>query len=86
MQIYPGEYERLAWLADSHSLCTAAGVPISLHKECAESSGVWDCVASGQTNQDGRIGDLLAPSDLVLPGVYKYALIPCRPSMCLGIV
>ncbi|DBA92662.1 TPA: hypothetical protein ACH3X1_002874 [Trebouxia sp. C0004] len=49
----------------------APGVPISLHKECAESSGVWDCVASGQTNQDGRIGDLLAPSDLVLPGVYK---------------
>ncbi len=62
------------WLADS--LCTAAGVPISLHKECPESSGVWDCVASGQTNQDGRIGDLLAPSDLVLPGVYRYALVP----------
>ncbi|KAL0044419.1 hypothetical protein WJX82_005398 [Trebouxia sp. C0006] len=49
----------------------APGVPISLHKEWAESSGVWDCVASGQTNQDGRVGDLLAPSDLVLPGVYK---------------
>ena len=71
-----GRSVSLTWQTDSHSLCTAAGVPISLHKECAESCGVWDCVASGQTNQDGRIGDLLAPSDLVLPGVYKYALVP----------
>jgi len=72
-----GRSVSLTWQTDSHSLCTAAGVPISLHKECAGSSGVWACVASGQTNQDGRISDLLAPSDLILPGVYKYALVPC---------
>lgn len=49
----------------------APGVPISLHRECADSSGVWDCIAEGQTNKDGRIGDLLPPSDTVLPGLYR---------------
>ena len=48
-----------------------SGVPISLHRECADSSGVWDCIAEGQTNKDGRIGDLLPPSDTVLPGLYR---------------
>ncbi len=64
-----------AWardVPDKHDV--VSGVPISLDKECAESSGVWECVATGQTNKDGRIGDLLQPSDTVLPGIYKYAL------------
>ena len=54
-----------------------AGVPISLHKEYAESSGIWDCIASGQTNKDGRIGDLLPPANTVMPGVYKYVHADC---------
>ena len=47
-----------------------SGVPISLHVECPDSSGVWHCVASSCTNEDGRIGDLLPPSDTVVPGTY----------------
>ena len=48
-----------------------AGVPISLHKECNDSNGIWDCIASGATDQDGRIGDLLPASDTIAHGVYK---------------
>lgn len=61
--------------------CAVAGVPISLHKECAASGGVWDCIASGRTNKDGRIGDLLPPADTVMPGVYKYVHAHCTTQL-----
>ena len=54
------------------SFCSVlADVPISLHKQCDESIGVWDCIASGVTNSDGRVGDLLPASDSIAPGLYK---------------
>ena len=48
-----------------------ADVPISLHRQCHGSTEVWDCIASGTTNSDGRIGDLLPASDFIEPGMYK---------------
>jgi 5-hydroxyisourate hydrolase len=46
----------------------AAGVTITLYRQQADD---WQEVASGLTNQDGRISDLL-PKDEVLPlGAYK---------------
>ena len=52
---------------DTRSGRPAAGLPISLSKrEGAE----WSPLASGVTNSDGRIADLLEPGSLT-PGVYQ---------------
>jgi len=52
---------------DTRSGRPAAGLPISLS---LLSEGVWRELASGQTNEDGRITDLLKPGSLT-PGVYQ---------------
>lgn len=51
--------------------CPASGLPISLHKLMDGSEGVWDCLSSGVTDSDGRVGNLLAPSGWVAPGHYQ---------------
>lgn len=47
----------------------AEGVPVSLQHQDEE--GVWQQVAAGATNKDGRIGDLLAPGSPVTPGRWR---------------
>lgn len=46
----------------------AAGVTILLYSELAEG---WQELASGTTNQDGRIGDLLSKEEVLPVGTYK---------------
>jgi 5-hydroxyisourate hydrolase/2-oxo-4-hydroxy-4-carboxy-5-ureidoimidazoline decarboxylase len=49
----------------------AQGLPISLCRLMEGSQRMWDCLASGLTDADGRIGNLLAPAGWVAPGVYQ---------------
>lgn len=49
----------------------AQGLPISLHRLMEGSQRMWDCLASGLTDADGRIGNLLPPAGWVAPGVYQ---------------
>ncbi|KAK9818222.1 hypothetical protein WJX72_009017 [[Myrmecia] bisecta] len=50
----------------------AAGVRVDLHRACPGSGGsVWAPVASGTTNDNGRVEDLLPPGDYVEPGNYR---------------
>lgn len=49
----------------------AQGLPISLHRLMDGSQRMWDCLASGLTDADGRIGNLLPPAAWVAPGVYQ---------------
>ena len=51
----------------------AAGVAVSLARRCPGSGQAWAETASGVTNRDGRVGDLLPPSDSVEPGLYRRA-------------
>jgi 5-hydroxyisourate hydrolase/2-oxo-4-hydroxy-4-carboxy-5-ureidoimidazoline decarboxylase len=73
----------------THVLDTALGVPaaglaLSLHRHMEGSSGVWDCLAAGMTNADGRVGNLLPPANTVAPGRYQMRfqtgpyLLACR--------
>jgi 5-hydroxyisourate hydrolase-like protein (transthyretin family) len=52
----------------------AAGVPVQLHRRCPGSGQAWQLVARGVTNRDGRVGDLLPPSNTIEPGVYRCAV------------
>ena len=47
-------------------------VPIRLERLCSSSASVWEALAQGSTNADGRIGDLLPPSDSIEAGTYRY--------------
>jgi 5-hydroxyisourate hydrolase/2-oxo-4-hydroxy-4-carboxy-5-ureidoimidazoline decarboxylase len=49
----------------------AAGLPISLLRMMDGSAAVYDCLASGVTDADGRIGNLLSASAWVAPGIYR---------------
>jgi 5-hydroxyisourate hydrolase/2-oxo-4-hydroxy-4-carboxy-5-ureidoimidazoline decarboxylase len=49
----------------------AAGLPISLLRMMDGSAAVYDCLASGVTDADGRIGNLLPASAWVAPGNYR---------------
>jgi len=56
----------------SHVLDTALGVPaqglpLVLHKH-NEHSKLWEVLSQGVTNQDGRAGSLLPPSNYLSPG------------------
>ena len=44
---------------------------VVLARRAPGSAAAWERVASGQTNKDGRIGDLLPPGDHVEPGHYR---------------
>ncbi|SRR5579875_190368 len=48
--------------------CPAAGVCATLERM---SNGDWQKLAAGTTNQDGRIGDLLADDHELLAGIYR---------------
>jgi len=47
----------------------ASGVPVVL--AIREASGAWRELAHGVTDDDGRIGDLLAADHRLVPGVYR---------------
>jgi 5-hydroxyisourate hydrolase/2-oxo-4-hydroxy-4-carboxy-5-ureidoimidazoline decarboxylase len=51
--------------------CPAQGLPISLHRLMEGSQHMYDCLARGSTDADGRIGNLLPPAGWVAPGVYQ---------------
>ena len=57
----------------------AAGVGIQLARRCPGSGQAWAGVAKGVTNADGRVGDLLPPSDAVEPGLYRRASVLALP-------
>ncbi len=50
----------------------AAGVAVQLHRRCPGSTAAWRFVTNGTTDANGRVGDLLPPSDSVEPGVYRW--------------
>jgi len=47
----------------------ATGVPVRLERE--DSSGKWSSLGSGQTDQDGRCGQLLPEGTTLAAGVYR---------------
>jgi 5-hydroxyisourate hydrolase len=47
----------------------AAGVPVRLERQ--DSSGHWSSVGSGQTDQDGRCGQLLPEGELLREGPHR---------------
>lgn len=49
----------------------AAGVRVVLEKAAPGSNGAWQHVGGGRTNKDGRIPDLLPPSNTVEAGLYR---------------
>jgi 5-hydroxyisourate hydrolase/2-oxo-4-hydroxy-4-carboxy-5-ureidoimidazoline decarboxylase len=49
----------------------APGLPIVLRRLMEGSQRVWDCLAAGVTDADGRIGNLLPPAAWVAPGHYQ---------------
>ena len=53
---------------DTHTGKPAAGMPISLYKK--RENGEYEILASGVTNHDGRIKNLLEPGTLE-SGIYK---------------
>ncbi|MEE2829561.1 MAG: hydroxyisourate hydrolase [Myxococcota bacterium] len=53
-------------ILDTSSGQPAAGVPVRLDKMDSD----WVTLAEGRTDEDGRVGDLLAPGTLS-PGVYR---------------
>ena len=57
----------------THILNTATGKPaagVALHLD--QKAGTdWKILARGVTNQDGRVGDLLAKDTLLEPGEYR---------------
>lgn len=46
----------------------AEGLAIALQRK---EKGVWENLASGRTDADGRISNLLLPNELLVPGVYR---------------
>ena len=57
----------------THILDTSAGKPaigvaITLH---AKTNDVWQLIASGITNRDGRVNDLLQEDSVLKIGIYK---------------
>lgn len=62
----------------SHVLDTARGNPaegvhIILERKADGSTDVWEPIANGTTNSDGRVPNLLPPAPSVKAGTYKYA-------------
>jgi hypothetical protein len=52
---------------DSAQGVPAQGMPLALFK-LEEHSSMWEKVSSGVTNEDGRVGALLPPSNYLAPG------------------
>ena len=49
----------------------AQGVAVSLERRCDGSRDAWERLASGRTNADGRVGDLLPPGGHMDAGTYR---------------
>ena len=49
----------------------AQGVAVSLERRCEGSRDAWERLASGRTNADGRVGDLLPPGGHMDAGTYR---------------
>ena len=49
----------------------AQGVAVSLERRCEGSRDAWERLASGCTNADGRVGDLLPPGGHMDAGTYR---------------
>ena len=47
----------------------AEGIAVTLEKSISESN--WEEIASGMTNLDGRVSDLLADGETIEPGIYR---------------
>ena len=47
----------------------AEGIAVTLEKSVSESN--WEEIASGMTNTDGRVSDLLADGETIEPGIYR---------------
>jgi 5-hydroxyisourate hydrolase len=60
----------------THVLDLAQGRPVKdvpVRLERQEGSGTWRLLASAQTDQDGRCGQLLPAHEALHPGVYRLA-------------
>ena len=58
----------------THVLDTSKGLPaegINISLEGSDVTGNWAEIVSGITDSDGRISDLLDPSTLLEPGIYR---------------
>jgi 5-hydroxyisourate hydrolase/2-oxo-4-hydroxy-4-carboxy-5-ureidoimidazoline decarboxylase len=60
----------------THVLDTCIGKPaphvaVCLERKAPGSSQAWETVATGKTNVDGRVPDLLPPSEYISPGIYR---------------
>ncbi|GAX73777.1 hypothetical protein CEUSTIGMA_g1228.t1 [Chlamydomonas eustigma] len=55
---------------DSAQGVPAQGMPLALFK-LEEHSNLWEKLSSGVTNEDGRVGGLLPPSNYLAPGKYR---------------
>ncbi len=58
----------------THVLDTARGKPaegISITLQRTSGNDQWETIASGVTNEDGRISDLLAKDDIMPTGTYR---------------
>lgn len=55
-------------ILDTSAGIPAVGVPVSLLQQTA---GGWTSIATGETNESGRITDLLPPDKPLAPGTYK---------------
>ena len=57
----------------THVLDTSLGKPaegLAIALQQLE-NGKWENIASGRTNADGRIANLLLPNESLVPGVYR---------------
>ncbi len=58
----------------THVLDTALGQPakgITIRLEKPAGIDKWEVIASGVTNDDGRIADLLKEGQILMPGIYR---------------
>jgi len=46
----------------------AVGIDVSLEQSA---NGDWKLIASGKTDTDGRVGDLLGSEEKLVPGIYR---------------
>jgi 5-hydroxyisourate hydrolase len=58
----------------THVLDTATGKPatgIAIALESSRADGTWESISASQTNDDGRVPDLLGSDTSLLPGNYR---------------
>lgn len=68
----PGRSPITTHMLDTSLGKPAAGVGVQLHRRCAGSTAAWQFIVQGITDANGRISNLLPPSESVEPGVYRW--------------